>query len=109
MVKPATAYYVAAIPHKQVPGIFQASFGMPGDAPAWVLGHDGRPDVFTNALEAELAGYRVLISKLNKARGVQEVHVKGSGKHQIRSYRAPEGNSHQAEIDAVFGKKKQPA
>ncbi len=118
--KTARAYYSTAVPHREVNDLYQASFGIPGQPPAWVEGADGRPKAFLEAKDAEIAGFRMMMSKLNRSRGVQSFGIKvshgiraGSGRmgsthlvRGIRSFRsAPEPVTQEHTISSVFGKR----
>lgn len=103
MPKVAKSYYSAAIEHREVPGRFLASFALPGEAPEWVKDQTGKPQLFKRAIEAELAGYRVLTAKLNKARAIQDFVPKGQ-RGGIRTYHAPEREEKHT-IQSVFGKR----
>jgi hypothetical protein len=108
MRKVATAFYSTAVPHKQMDGLYMATFALAGEAPMWVNGTDGKPKTFRDAQEAELAGFRLMASKLNKARDVQTFHTKGGsggGKNtSIRVFRASE-LADELTVEKVFGKK----
>ena len=106
MTKIANAYYSTAVAHKEIDGLYHATFGIPGQAPEWVNGKDGKPETFRNHDEAVLAGFRVLVAKLNRARHEQDFHVKGSGpihKNTIKTWSAPRESG--PTVDSVFGKK----
>lgn len=104
MTKVATSFYSAPVGHKQVEGVYMASFAIPGHPPAWVYGADGTIKYFTSAMEAELYGYRTMMSKLNKTNKEQQFYVRGSKpKDRIRSWSAPKDNG--PTIDSVFRKK----
>jgi hypothetical protein len=69
----------------------------------WVTDNDGKPKNFRDAAEAELAGFRVMAARLNRARGVQSFRMKNRG--QIKSFRTeerPETHS----VETVFGPKR---
>jgi hypothetical protein len=108
MSKVANSYYSAAVPHKEMNGLYQASFGIPGEAPQWVNGKDGNPEIFRNHDQAVLAGFRVMVAKLNRAKQEQEFHVRGQShspkNHTIKSWTAPQ-RAEQHTIQSVFGKK----
>jgi len=106
MTKLATAYYSSAVPHKQVDGLYQATFAIPGVVSMWVEGPGGRPKVFRNAGEAELAGYRMMVSKLNRSRNVQSFGVKGRGVIGIRSFRPADNENNEPTVNSVFGGRK---
>jgi len=113
MTKVANSYYSTAVGHREIDGIYLATFALPGEAPQWVTDpKDGKPKHFTSAGEAELAGFRVMASKLNRARQEQDFHVKGNGgragsnghKNTIKSWSATP-RAEQNTVDSVFGKK----
>jgi hypothetical protein len=101
--KPAKSFYSAAVGHREINGIYLATFAMRGDPPQWVADESGAPKHFKSAQEAELAGFRVMAAKLNKARDVQSFMTKGR-KNGIKTYRAPE-KSAQHTVESVFGGK----
>jgi hypothetical protein len=105
MTKVANAYYSTAVAHKQVEGLFQATFGIPGEPPEWVNDAHGKPQIFRSAEEAMLAGFKRLVSRLNRTRQDQDFHVKGSPpvKNTIKSWSAPKDTG--PTIDSVFGRK----
>ncbi|TYO65406.1 hypothetical protein FXV83_15840 [Bradyrhizobium hipponense] len=107
MTKIANSFYSAAVQHKEIDGLYHATFGIPGQAPEWVNGKDGKPDTFRDHNQAVLAGFRVMVAKLNRARQEQDFHVKGQvngRQNTIKSWKAPvEKNTHS--IESVFGKK----
>ena len=111
MTKVANSYYSTAVGHREISGIYLATFALPGEAPMWVTDpKDGKPKHFTSATEAELAGFRVMASKLNRARQEQDFHVKGhragsnGSKNTIKSWSAtPRAEEHT--VQSVFGKK----
>jgi hypothetical protein len=106
MTKVANSYYSAAVAHKEIDGLYQATFGIPGEPPQWVNEANGRPQVFRSANEAMLAGFRCMVAKLNRARQEQDFHVNGSNtrKNTIKSWSAtPRAN--EPTVDSVFGKK----
>ncbi|MGX9944991.1 hypothetical protein ACTG4Q_21235 [Bradyrhizobium denitrificans] len=109
MTRIANSFYSAAVAHKEIDGLYHASFGIPGLPPEWVMnGKDGKPDVFRDHDQAVLAGFRVLIAKLNRARQEQDFHVKGqaNGKQNtIKRWKAPQAQNEHT-VDSVFGKKK---
>jgi hypothetical protein len=105
MTKPSRSYYSAAVEHKEVPGCFMASFATPGEAPMWVTGSDGKPKIFISQDGAELAGFRVMVSRLNRARNVQQFETKGYTRTGgIKVFRAEEPKQTHT-IESVFGKK----
>lgn len=105
MTKVSQSFYSAAIEHKQVPGCFQASFATPGELPLWVTGPDGKPKIFRDAVSAELAGYRVMVTRLNKVRDIQTFQTKRDrqrgGIKAFRSEEKPQTHT----VESVFGKK----
>jgi hypothetical protein len=107
MTKIANSFYSTAVSHKEVDGLYLATFGIPGLPPEWVNGPDGKPKTFRDQDEAVLAGFKVLISKLNKARQEQNFHVKGDHapqhKNTIKSWSAPRESG--PTVDTVFGKR----
>jgi hypothetical protein len=72
----------------------------------WVNDTDGKPKSFRTQDEAVLAGFKVMVSKLNRARQQQDFQVRGeriTPKNTIKSWSAPrEGGP---TVDSVFGKK----
>jgi hypothetical protein len=107
MTKLAQAYYSTAVEHKEMPGCFMATFATPGEAPMWVNDRDGKPKIFRDAAEAELAGFRVMVSRLNRARSVQNFQTKGDYKQKggIKVFRAADERKSEPTIQTVFGKK----
>ncbi len=103
--KPSTSFFAAAVGHREMDGLYFASFAMPGEYPAWVTDPGGKPKLFRNAMEAELAAFRVLASKLNKSRDVQEFLVKRNSRTATRTFHAPE-RPQQHTVQSVFGNKK---
>jgi hypothetical protein len=108
MTKPkvATAFYSTAVTHKEMNGLYQATFGIPGEEPMWVTDTDGTPKIFRSHDDAVLAGFKVLVSKLNRARQVQDFKVRGerfTPKNTIKSWTAPKERG--PTIESVFGKK----
>jgi hypothetical protein len=102
MTKAATSFYSAAVAHKEIDGLYHATFGIPGEAPQWVNGKDGKPDIFRTHDAAVLAGFRVMVSKLNRARQEQSFQVKGA--KPIKTWKAPTKDD-EPTVDKVFGKK----
>lgn len=91
MTKIANSYYSTAVSHREVDGLYHATFGIPGNAPEWVNGADGKPKIFRSQDEAVIAGFKILISKLNRARQEQDFHVRGDVHHRketIKSWSA---------------------
>lgn len=105
MSKISQSFYSTAVEHKEMPGIFMGSFAIPGDPPLWVTERDGKPKMFRNPLEAELAGFRVMVTRLNKVKDVQEFLTKRERRQGIRSYRAEEKRP-EPTVQSVFGTKK---
>jgi len=112
MTKVANSYYSAAVNHKSIDGLYHGTFGIPGEPPQWVDGKDGKPNTFRSHDEAVIAGFRAMVTKLNRARQEQDFHVKGNGarvggnshKNTIKSWSAtPRAEDHT--VDSVFGKK----
>jgi hypothetical protein len=103
MTKVANSYYSTALGHKEIDGLYLATFGIPGEAPMWVLDKDGKPKVFRSHDEAVIAGFKVMVSKLNRARQKQDFRVKGD-KQTIKTWKAPE-RTDELTVDKVFGKK----
>ena len=105
MTKVARSYYSAAVSHKQIDGLYHGTIGIPGEPPQWVLGRDGKPDNFQSRDGALLAGFRLLISRLNRARQQQDFQVRGeraAPKNKIRSWSAPPESG--PTVDSVFGR-----
>jgi hypothetical protein len=102
MTKVASAYYATAVGHKQIDGIYLGTFAVPGEAPQWVTDDKGRPKHFRSANEAELAGFKMMMARLNRARQEQSFHVKGS--KPIKSWTAP-APTNEPTVESVFGKK----
>lgn len=103
MTKAARSYYSAAVGHKEMDGLYLATFGIPGELPMWVTEADGKPKVFRSHDEAVLAGFKVLVTKLNRSRQEQDFRVKGDkAKDTIRSWSAPKEQG--PTIESVFGK-----
>ncbi|WP_315739998.1 MULTISPECIES: hypothetical protein [unclassified Bradyrhizobium] len=105
MTKVASSFYSAAVPHRDIDGLYHATFGIPGDQPQWVNGQDGKRDVFRSHDAAVLAGFRVLVAKLNRARQEQTFQVKGHVHPRTRSWTAPV-DTREPTIEQVFGSKK---
>ncbi|MEH2517352.1 hypothetical protein V1279_002925 [Bradyrhizobium sp. AZCC 1610] len=106
-MKVAQAYYSTAVEHKEMPGCFMATFATPGEAPMWVNDRDGKPKIFRDAAEAELAGFRVMVARLNRARSVQTFQTNGKSYRQkggIKVFRAAEERKGEPTIHTVFGK-----
>ncbi|WP_439357962.1 hypothetical protein [Bradyrhizobium sp. DASA03007] len=103
MTKIANSYYSAVVSHQEMPGIYMSTFAVPGDPPQWVLDEKGRPKYFRSSDEAELAGFRLMAAKLNRARQEQEFRVKGRRNKHTRVWTAPPEDG--PTIDTVFGKK----
>jgi hypothetical protein len=105
-MKVAQAYYSTAVEHKEMPGCFMATFATPGEAPMWVNDREGKPKIFRDAAEAELAGFRVMVARLNRARSVQNFHTKGyKTKGGIKVFRSDERKNGEPTVNTVFGKK----
>ena len=106
MTKVSQSFYSTAVSHKEVPGVYQASFAVPGEAPLWVTERDGKtPKLFRDADEAELAGFRVMASRLNRSREVQSFQTKRDRQRGgIRSFRS-EVKKQQHTVETVFGKR----
>lgn len=103
MTKIANAYYSAVVAHKEVDGLYHATFGIPGHAPEWVLGKNGQPETFRDHDQAMLAGFKIMVSKLNRARHEQDFRVKGHHSNkQTRVWTAPAENG--PTVDSVFGR-----
>src|SRR4051812_22176071 len=68
MTKVANAFYSTAVSHKEIDGLYHATFGIPGEPAMWVNDTDGKPKVFRSHDEAVIAGFKVMVSKLNRAR-----------------------------------------
>lgn len=100
MSKVSKSYYSAAIGHREAPGVFMASFAVPGEPAQWVT-EGGRQKLFTTSDEAELAGFRVLAAKLNRALNSQEFKAKPSNQPQPRVHRQPTNRN---EANQVFSK-----
>lgn len=83
----ARSFYSASISHNEVPGLYLATFGIPG-SPAMYVYEGGRPKEFRSAQDAELAGFKVMMSKLNRALNVQDFHTKRDPNKQIKSWKA---------------------
>ncbi|MCA1379524.1 hypothetical protein I6F34_01645 [Bradyrhizobium sp. BRP05] len=101
-MKLSHSFYSAAVGHREIDGIYLASFALPGETPQWVIDKDGKPKQFRSADEAELAGFRVMAAKLNKARDVQSFMTKR--KNGIKSYHAPEPKQEHT-VESVFRKR----
>lgn len=107
MTKVSQAFYSTAIEHKELPGCYMASFATPGEAPMWVLDSDGRPKIFTRPDQAELAGFRVMVARLNRARDVQTFQTKNYKRRGgIKVFRSVEDRERDLTIEQVFGKKR---
>jgi hypothetical protein len=107
MTKVASAFYSTAVNHREVGGLYLATFGIPGSPPMWVNDTDGTPKIFRSHDEAVLAGFKVLVSKLNRARQQQDFKVRGERappKNTIKSWSAPREQGGPT-IESVFGKK----
>jgi hypothetical protein len=107
VTKVATAFYSAAVGHREINGIYMASFAIPGDPPQWVTDTDGKsPKHFRSAMEAELAGFRVMAAKLNRSRDVQSFMTKRPKNKTIQTYHAPPEQKVGPTVESVFGKKR---
>ncbi|MGJ4945192.1 hypothetical protein ACQR1W_31845 [Bradyrhizobium sp. HKCCYLS1011] len=105
MTRVASAFYAAAVPHPDTDGLYYSTFGIPGDPPQWVNGQDGKRDVFRSHDAAVLAGFKVMVAKLNRARQEQTFQVKGHPGPKTRSWTAPV-DTREPTIEQVFGSKK---
>jgi hypothetical protein len=106
MTKPSRSFYSTAIEHKEMPGCYMASFATPGEAPLWVNGPEGKPRVFRDAAEAELAGYRVMVTRLNRARNVQTFQTQGyKPTRGIKAFRSDDIKMQEPTVETVFGKR----
>ncbi|MGJ4953171.1 hypothetical protein [Bradyrhizobium sp. HKCCYLS20291] len=109
MTKGSQYYYSTAVEHREMPGCYMGSFASPGEAALWVTGPDAKPKVFTSAMEAELAGFRVMASRLNRARDTQRFEMKGYRSVKagggIKAFRAEERKEEHT-VESVFGSKK---
>ena len=102
MTKVAHAFYSTAMTHKEIDGLYMATFGIPGEPPMWVNDTNGKPKAFRSQDEAVLAGFKVMASKLNRARqnGFQ---VKGDKpRNTIKSWSAPPEQG--PTVESVFGR-----
>ena len=107
MSKPSSAFYSAAVGHSEIDGIYMASFAVRGDQPEWVTDKDGKsPKHFRSADQAELAGFRVMVAKLNRSRGVQSFVTKRPKNKTIQTYHAQPEKKGGHTIESVFGKKR---
>jgi hypothetical protein len=85
-MKDANRYYSAAVGHREIPGLWLATFGIPGKPAQWVM--DGaKQKTFLTAEEAELAGFRIIASILNRALQPQTFKVK-ENENPIRAARS---------------------
>lgn len=106
MTKVAQSYYSTAVQHREVPGCYLGSFAIPGEPAMWVHDTDGKPKIFRSEVEAEVAGFRVMMTKLNRARAVQSFEMKGyKRKGGIKVFRSAE-KPEQHTVESVFGGKK---
>ncbi|WP_315729929.1 hypothetical protein [Bradyrhizobium sp. SZCCHNRI2010] len=105
MTKVANSFYSAAVPHPEMDGLYFGTLGIPGDPPQWVVGHDGKRDVFRSHDAAVLAGFKVMVAKLNRARQEQTFQVKGHPPPKTRSWTAPV-DTREPTIEQVFRSKK---
>lgn len=105
MKKVATSYYSAAAAHPEIDGLYMATIGIPGEPPTWVNDDHGNPKTFRGYDEALLAGFKVMMKKLNHALNEQDFRVKGYKANigKIRSFRTVE-KSGEPTVDSVFGK-----
>lgn len=109
MSKVSRSFFAAAVAHKEMPGAYMASFAMAGEPPQWIT-QGGKPQMFDSAIEAELAGMRILLKKLNNAYHVQEFKSRPTDmphpkkKESIRSFRSKGVEEHKAEVKSVFKK-----
>lgn len=107
MTKVASAFYSAAVGHSEIDGIYMASFAVRGDPPQWVTDKDGKsPKHFRSADQAELAGFRGMVARLNRSRGVQSFVTKRPKNKTIQTYHAPPEKKGGHTIESVFGKKR---
>ncbi|ARQ95290.1 hypothetical protein [Bradyrhizobium phage BDU-MI-1] len=102
--KVASAFYSTAVSHKEMDGLWQVTWAIPGEPPHWILDTDGRPKAFRDRDEAVLAGFKCMVSRLNRARQEQDFYVKGDRpqKNPTRSWSAARENG--PTVDSVFGK-----
>lgn len=103
MTKVSRSFYSAAVSHKELDGIYLAMFAIAGESPQWVTDSAGKPKFFTSAQEAELAGFKVIMTKLNRAREAQDFVVRNR-KNGIKSFHAPLKQG-EPTVASVFGKK----
>jgi hypothetical protein len=107
MTKVSQSFYSTAVAHKEIDGLYHATFAVPGEAPLWVNARDGRPKVFRDPAEAELAGFRVMASRLNRSRDVQSFQTKRDRqKGHIQVFRSQDSKSSEEHtVHSVFGNK----
>lgn len=106
MTRVSQSYYSTAVNHLGMPGSFFASFAIPGERAMWVHDTDGSPKIFRSEVEAEVAGYRVMMTKLNRARAIQCFEMKGHKRRGgIKAFRATE-KPQEYTVESVFGGKK---
>ncbi|WP_315768597.1 MULTISPECIES: hypothetical protein [unclassified Bradyrhizobium] len=105
MTKVANSFYSAAVPHLEMDDLYFGTFGIPGDPPQWVNGQDGKREVFRSHDAAVLAGFKIMVAKLNRARQEQNFQVRSYASPKTRSWTAPV-DTREPTIEQVFGSKK---
>lgn len=99
-MKLETKFWAASVGHREMPNKYMACFAVPGLASQWVM--DGaRQRIFDTAWEAELAAWKALAAKLNRALGSQEIVVRPNQNREPRVYRK-DSKGQLTEIDSVF-------
>lgn len=102
--KPAKSFYSAAISHHDAPNQYLGSFAMPGEEPQWVM-ENGRVKVFSEPELAELAGFRILAARLNRASDVQEFVAMRNARNNHRVLTSPpKMQKAYAQAESVFRK-----
>lgn len=104
MARPNTKYFAAAAPHAEIPGAYLGSFGLPGEVTQWVM-ERGQQKVFGVAEDAELAGYRILMSRLNGARNTQTFVPRRSVVGTNSRKQLLQSKSDGPTVESVFGRK----
>lgn len=106
-MKAASKHYAAVVSNPDMPRTYHASFGVPGEAPRWVMERGARR-VFASQLEAELAAYRMMTAHLNRSGVAQEFTArKAPAPRVFRAEGVGKGSqgavkTNQGEADAVF-------
>jgi hypothetical protein len=107
MSRPSTKYYSAAVPHPSIHGAFLGSYALPGEPAQWIM-ERGQQKVFGTAEDAELTGYRILMGRMNSARGPQSFVTRNNPRNGTPRRRTLSVSPGEPSIDEVFRKWKEP-